>query len=269
MHSFTHAVHEEARGTGVRVMLVCPGYTRTELHERAGLGDTNLPEFVWQEADTVVDAALRDLDRGRSVSIPARSTRPPPRSRACRRPGSRGASPAWSSSDRGEHDAERHQRGAAPVLSRPARHRRRRRRLRLPARRQHRRRTAAHRRHRRRVLPTGRVPPRRLRPRPRGDRARAPAAGRSLRDAMRGALHRRRAACGHHGLPGGALPRRPAGPLPPRRAPHRRGGGDLQPPRPRRGGRVVRGRVRLPAGHARHQARAGARGADACSRRTA
>ena len=70
VHSFTHAVHEEARGTGVRVLLVCPGYTHTEFHDRAGLGVTELPEFVWQEADAVVDAALRDLDRGRSVSIP-------------------------------------------------------------------------------------------------------------------------------------------------------------------------------------------------------
>jgi len=95
VHSFTHAVHEEARGTGVhvmlvcpgythtefhdraglgptgvRVMLVCPGYTHTEFHDRAGLGATDLPEFVWQSADAVVAAALRDLDRGRSVSIP-------------------------------------------------------------------------------------------------------------------------------------------------------------------------------------------------------
>ena len=70
VHSFTHAVHEEARGTGVRVLLVCPGYTHTEFHDRAGLGVTELPEFVWQEAEAVVDAALRDLDRGRSVSIP-------------------------------------------------------------------------------------------------------------------------------------------------------------------------------------------------------
>ena len=70
MHSFTHAVHEEARGTGVHVMLVCPGYTHTEFHERAGLGTTQLPEFVWQSADNVVDGALRDLDARRSVSIP-------------------------------------------------------------------------------------------------------------------------------------------------------------------------------------------------------
>jgi short-subunit dehydrogenase len=29
-----------------------------------------MPEFVWQSADTVAATALRDLDRGRSVSIP-------------------------------------------------------------------------------------------------------------------------------------------------------------------------------------------------------
>jgi short-subunit dehydrogenase len=70
VHSFTHAVHEEARGTGVHVMLVCPGYTHTEFHDRAGLGPTGVPEMAWQSADQVVAAALRDLDRGRSVSIP-------------------------------------------------------------------------------------------------------------------------------------------------------------------------------------------------------
>ncbi len=70
VHSFTHAVREEARGTGVTVMLVCPGYTHTEFHDRAGLGKSEMPEFVWQSPDVVATAALRDLDRGRSVSIP-------------------------------------------------------------------------------------------------------------------------------------------------------------------------------------------------------
>jgi short-subunit dehydrogenase len=69
VHSFTHAIREEARGAGVRVMLVCPGYTHTEIHERAGLGVTQIPEFAWSSADDVVTQALRDLDRGRAVSI--------------------------------------------------------------------------------------------------------------------------------------------------------------------------------------------------------
>jgi short-subunit dehydrogenase len=52
------------------VLLVCPGYTHTEFHDRAGLGPTGVPEFAWQSAATVVDVALRDLDRGKSLSIP-------------------------------------------------------------------------------------------------------------------------------------------------------------------------------------------------------
>ena len=70
VNSFTHSVHEEARRVGVHVMLVCPGYTHTEFHARAGLGTTALPELVWQTADTVAATALHDLDRGRSVSVP-------------------------------------------------------------------------------------------------------------------------------------------------------------------------------------------------------
>ena len=70
VNSFTHALHEEARGTGVHLMVVCPGYTHTEFHDRAGLGETALPEFLWQTPDAVAAEALRDLDRGRAVSIP-------------------------------------------------------------------------------------------------------------------------------------------------------------------------------------------------------
>jgi short-subunit dehydrogenase len=68
--SFTHAVRQETRRSGVHVMLVCPGFTHTEFHERAGLGPSDVPEFLWQSAEEVVAAALRDLDRRRTVSIP-------------------------------------------------------------------------------------------------------------------------------------------------------------------------------------------------------
>jgi short-subunit dehydrogenase len=70
VNSFTQAIHEEARPRGVRVLLVCPGYTHTEFHERAGLGAPGAPEFFWQTPEQVVTAALRDLDRGRAVSFP-------------------------------------------------------------------------------------------------------------------------------------------------------------------------------------------------------
>ena len=70
VHSFTNAVHEEERGSGVHVMVVCPGFTHTEIHDRAGLGRSEIPEFVWQSAEQVVDIALRDLDRRRATSIP-------------------------------------------------------------------------------------------------------------------------------------------------------------------------------------------------------
>lgn len=69
--SFTNAVHEELRGTGVKAMVLAPGFTHTEFHERAGIDATSTaPEFLWQSPDEVVGAALKAYDRGRAVCIP-------------------------------------------------------------------------------------------------------------------------------------------------------------------------------------------------------
>jgi short-subunit dehydrogenase len=68
--SFGHAVREELQGTGVTLTVVAPGYTRTEFDERAGVSETDLPEFVWQSADEVVRAALSGFDRRRSNVVP-------------------------------------------------------------------------------------------------------------------------------------------------------------------------------------------------------
>jgi uncharacterized protein len=68
--SFSQAVHEELKGTGARCMVLSPGYTRTEFQARAGMDSSEVPGFLWQEAATVVDHALRAYDKGRAVCVP-------------------------------------------------------------------------------------------------------------------------------------------------------------------------------------------------------
>ncbi|MQS15098.1 SDR family oxidoreductase [Streptomyces kaniharaensis] len=70
--SFTQGVLRDLGGSGVRMMALCPGFTRTEFHQRAGMGTGNIPSWSWLSAERVVDEALRDLGRGRSVSVPGK-----------------------------------------------------------------------------------------------------------------------------------------------------------------------------------------------------
>jgi short-subunit dehydrogenase len=58
------------RGRPVHVMALCPGFTKTEFHERAGMDIGDVPKFMWLNADRVAADALRDFRRGSAVSIP-------------------------------------------------------------------------------------------------------------------------------------------------------------------------------------------------------
>lgn len=68
--SFTEALSEELRDTGVKVQALCPGFTRTEFQERAQIDVSSLPSAVWMTAEAVVDAALDGLARGQVVCVP-------------------------------------------------------------------------------------------------------------------------------------------------------------------------------------------------------
>lgn len=68
--SFTEGLAGGLAGTGVGVHVLCPGYVRTEFHERAGI-DAGGPSFMWLEVDDVVDECLADVARNRVMSVPS------------------------------------------------------------------------------------------------------------------------------------------------------------------------------------------------------
>jgi short-subunit dehydrogenase len=69
--SFTEGVHEEVKGSGVAVTALCPGFTRTGFQTSANVpAATELPGFLWQEADQVAVAGLDGLAKNRAVVLP-------------------------------------------------------------------------------------------------------------------------------------------------------------------------------------------------------
>jgi short-subunit dehydrogenase len=62
--SFTEALAVELRGTGVEVLCVCPGFTRTEFQQKAHVDVKSIPAFAWMSADQVADQAVRAVGRG-------------------------------------------------------------------------------------------------------------------------------------------------------------------------------------------------------------
>ena len=68
--AFSQSLNRELRRHNVRVMALCPGFTRTEFHERAAFDMGRVPKFLWLDADRLVRDAWRDLERGRTVSVP-------------------------------------------------------------------------------------------------------------------------------------------------------------------------------------------------------
>ena len=70
VNSFTQAVSEELRGSGVRLQLLCPGFTRTEFQQVAGVSTDGIPDFAWMTAGAVVDISLAALRSGELVVIP-------------------------------------------------------------------------------------------------------------------------------------------------------------------------------------------------------
>ena len=66
----TESLHTELSATKVNIHALAPGFTRTEFHPRGRMKMTGLPEFMWLNADRVVEAAWHSSQKGQAISIP-------------------------------------------------------------------------------------------------------------------------------------------------------------------------------------------------------
>ncbi|MDO8143477.1 MULTISPECIES: SDR family oxidoreductase [Isoptericola] len=71
VRTFTEGLAVELKGTGVTATVLCPGFTRTEFHDRAGLSTEVLPDGAWLHAADVAAEALADVRRGVVISTPS------------------------------------------------------------------------------------------------------------------------------------------------------------------------------------------------------
>ena len=68
VNRFSEWAAVEYRPRGVTVMALCPGFTRTEFHQRMQVRPGTGP--LWLDVDFLVSRALADFDRGRMLSVP-------------------------------------------------------------------------------------------------------------------------------------------------------------------------------------------------------
>jgi short-subunit dehydrogenase len=64
--------HHEYGKQGVQVMALCPGFVRTDFHNRLGSDTDSAPRMLWLEPDRLVAEALADLDAGKALSVPSK-----------------------------------------------------------------------------------------------------------------------------------------------------------------------------------------------------
>jgi len=70
LNSFTEALYEELRDTGVRVQALSPGFTRTAFQKNAGMDTSTLPDFTLLTPEAVVEESLAALESGTLVCVP-------------------------------------------------------------------------------------------------------------------------------------------------------------------------------------------------------
>jgi short-subunit dehydrogenase len=66
----SESLNTELSATKIKVSALCPGFTRTEFHQRGKMSMKALPNFMWLDADRLVEQSWRDALKGKAVSVP-------------------------------------------------------------------------------------------------------------------------------------------------------------------------------------------------------
>ena len=67
--TFSESLATEHKKSNVHVLAVCPGFTRTEFQQRAGMETETIPKWMWLDVQHVVKKSLRDFGAQRPVSV--------------------------------------------------------------------------------------------------------------------------------------------------------------------------------------------------------
>jgi uncharacterized protein len=70
--SLTEWLNITYRDRGIRATALCPGFVRTEFHQRGNMDMSGVPRWMWLDAGFVAEAGVRDLLAGKAISIPSR-----------------------------------------------------------------------------------------------------------------------------------------------------------------------------------------------------
>jgi short-subunit dehydrogenase len=70
MLSFSRWANIAYKSRGITVTAVAPGFVHTEFHDRMKVSKATVPSFMWLTAEQLVRGGLRDVDRGKAISVP-------------------------------------------------------------------------------------------------------------------------------------------------------------------------------------------------------